>query len=134
VSASANHFPREVSVQWTSFRRAKKLKRNAVRAEPSTMRLKRLRGMSSTCRLTPLLDQGAEHSRILAVGTDPLGHAVLLDQPEVDRVALPDGLLGEAADQDGGEEIGIASHPLEKDPQGILVTRDFSPGLTSLIG
>jgi hypothetical protein len=54
------------------------------------------------------LHERAEDPRILPVGPQSLGHAILLDQPERDRVSAPYGFLRETADQDAARRLGSA--------------------------
>jgi hypothetical protein len=63
-------------------------------------------------------DERAENTRILAIDTQTFGHAVLLDDPERNRITAPNGFLGKAAHQDSGEQIWIRGNPLQKQAQG----------------
>ena len=47
----------------------------------------------------PFLNQRSENERVLSVGAQPLGHSVLLNQPQANRVLPPNRLLGQTADQ-----------------------------------
>src|SRR5437762_3800836 len=47
-------------------------------------------------QVDPFFNHAAKHARLLAIGSQTFGHAILLDEPEGDGIPAPDRLLRKA--------------------------------------